>query len=144
MRAVRPNSVTTVTTVSAHTSPMFFSAAASALPRVLRALVTVTATADDPAARSAPLETFADGSFERRLVDALIAPDARLLTAEDHGHVIDVLLAHERQDPGNQGHVRAGKYRQADRVRILLDYGLNDLVGRLMQPGVDDFHTGVA
>jgi YD repeat-containing protein len=70
-------------------------AAAAALPRVLRALVTVTAMGDAPATRSAPLDTFPEASPERRLVDALIAPDARLLTAEDRGHGPEVRLAHE-------------------------------------------------
>jgi YD repeat-containing protein len=69
-------------------------AAAAALSRVLRALVTVTA-GDAPATRSAPLKRFADASPERRLVEALIAPDARLLTAEDRGHGPEVRLAHE-------------------------------------------------
>lgn len=70
-------------------------AAARALPRVLRALVTVSAAGAAPAARAAPLTAFAPASPERRLVDALVAPDARLLTAEDHGQGPEVRLAHE-------------------------------------------------
>jgi hypothetical protein len=70
-------------------------AAAAALPGVLRTLVTVTASGDALAARSAPVKTFAEASPERRLVDALIAPDARLLTAENRGRGPEVRLAHE-------------------------------------------------
>ncbi len=43
-----------------------------------------------------------------------------------------------------QRHVRAGQDGQADRVGVLLDRGLHDLLGRLVQAGVDDLHAGVA
>jgi hypothetical protein len=70
-------------------------AAADALPRVLRALVTVGAAEDAPAARPVPLATFAESSPERRLVEVLLAADARLLTIEDRGKGPVVRLAHE-------------------------------------------------
>ena len=46
--------------------------------------------------------------------------------------------------PPKQRHVRAGQHRQADRVGVLLDRGLDDLLRRLVQAGVDDLHAGVA
>ena len=45
---------------------------------------------------------------------------------------------------GEQGHVRAGEHREADGVGVLLDDGLDDLLRRLVQAGVDDLHAGVA
>ena len=70
-------------------------AAAQALPQVLRALVTAAAAGDAPAVRPVPLASFVDGSPERRLVDALLAADARLLTVEDRGKGPELRLAHE-------------------------------------------------
>jgi WD40 repeat protein len=66
-----------------------------ALPRVLRALTTVTGTNDQgPVARSAPLDSFAAGSPARALIDAFIA--ARLLVAaSEGGAAATVRLAHE-------------------------------------------------
>ena len=34
--------------------------------------------------------------------------------------------------------------READRVGVLLDRGLGDLLGRLVQPGVDDLEPRIA
>lgn len=54
------------------------------LPRLLRALVTVRQDAQTlVAARTAPLDQFAAGSDELRLIAAFLAPEARLLVAED-------------------------------------------------------------
>ena len=69
-------------------------AAKAALPRVLRALATVTAANDHvPVSRSTPLSTFGEGTPARQLVDALIA--ARLLVADESAAVPTVRLAHE-------------------------------------------------
>jgi WD40 repeat protein len=69
-------------------------AARDALPRVLRALVTVSdAREHGPLARSVALETFAPGSDARTLVDAMIA--ARLLVASREGDNAVVRVAHE-------------------------------------------------
>ena len=38
----------------------------------------------------------------------------------------------------------AGEQRQADGVGVLLQRGLGDLLGRLVQAGVDDLEPGVA
>jgi tetratricopeptide (TPR) repeat protein len=69
--------------------------AQAALPRVLRAVTTVTGIADHvPVARSVPLDSFGEGSPARMLVDAFIA--ARLLVAaSDSGAPPTVRLAHE-------------------------------------------------
>ena len=47
-------------------------------------------------------------------------------------------------DHSAQGHVRARQHRQADRVRVLLQCGRHDLLGRLVQPGADDLDPGIA
>ena len=39
--------------------------------------------------------------------------------------------------------MRPGEHGQARRVGVLLDGGLDDLLGRLVQAGVDDLHAGV-
>ncbi len=68
----------------------------SALPRVLRAIVTIGAEGQI-AARSAPLARFPAGTPERRLIDAFAAPDARLfVTTADHaGGEPMVRVAHQ-------------------------------------------------
>jgi tetratricopeptide (TPR) repeat protein len=65
--------------------------AQTALPRMLRALV--TAAEEGAVARTAPLDSFAPGSDERAVVDALTA--ARLLVAAREGTTATVRLAHE-------------------------------------------------
>src|SRR5947208_5995700 len=50
----------------------------------------------------------------------------------------------ELHDLREQGHVSAAEAREADRVDVLLDRGLDDVLRRLPQPGVDDLHAGVA
>jgi hypothetical protein len=39
--------------------------------------------------------------------------------------------------------VRAGEDRDPDRVGVLLDGGLDDLLGGLMQAGVDNLHARI-
>ena len=65
------------------------------LPRVLRALVTVSRSGAEPTAREAPMAHFAENSEERRIVDALLDPQMRLLVAEGDGDGARVRLAHE-------------------------------------------------
>jgi hypothetical protein len=69
-------------------------AAASALPQVLRALLT-TAAGNVVTARAAPLSQFGNGSPEQRLIEAFLSPKSRLFTAEDQGGGPEVRLAHE-------------------------------------------------
>jgi tetratricopeptide (TPR) repeat protein len=65
----------------------------AALPKVLRALVTVSRSDATPTARAAVLADFAEGSPERSLIDALLA--ARLLVAEGNERGAQIRLAHE-------------------------------------------------
>ena len=58
--------------------------------------------------------------------------------------VAGAALAELLDDPREQRHVRARVAREPDRVGVLLDRGLGDLLGRLMQPGVDDLEARVA
>jgi WD40 repeat protein len=67
-----------------------------AFPTVLRALVTVgQSEAALPTARLVPLSTFAEGSAERSLVEALIHPQARILVAYGDRSAARVRVAHE-------------------------------------------------
>src|SRR5262249_26026490 len=90
-------------------------AAQEALPRVLRAVTTVSGVTDRvPVARSVPLDTFAEGSPARVLVDAFVA--ARLLVAGgESGAAPTVRLAHAALI-GRWG--RARKQLAADRRDI--------------------------
>jgi len=67
-----------------------------AFPSVLRALVTVgQAEGASPTARLVLLSTFAEGSTQRLLVEALIHPQARILVAYGDGSAARVRVAHE-------------------------------------------------
>jgi len=67
-----------------------------ALARVLRALATVDRSDREAiTARPAALATFVPGSPERRLVEAMLAPDARLLVADADGGEVRLRVAHE-------------------------------------------------
>ena len=70
------------------------SAAAAALPQVLRALVTASEDGT-PTSRPARLDAFPDGGPEARLVAALLAPDVRLLVASERDGMGEIRLAHE-------------------------------------------------
>lgn len=70
-------------------------AAADALPSVLRALVSAGSSGDTLTAKPLPLATFPTSSPQRRLIDAFVGADARLLTVEDRGKGPEVRLAHE-------------------------------------------------
>src|SRR6266550_22037 len=53
-------------------------------------------------------------------------------------------LSEQLLHPREQRHVRPGENRQPDDVRVFLDRRLGDLLGRLVQAGVDHFHSSVA
>ena len=53
-------------------------------------------------------------------------------------------LDEQLADAGEERHVRAGEDRQADHVDVLLHGGGGDHLRRLVQPGVDHLHPGVA
>jgi tetratricopeptide (TPR) repeat protein len=68
--------------------------AQAAVPRVIRALATISSTTDQTTvARAAPLRNFPEGGATRQVVDALTA--ARLLVASDENATASVRLAHE-------------------------------------------------
>src|SRR5262249_55926251 len=56
-----------------------------ALPRVLRALVTISGPDAKATAQPAPLSAFPEGSASRRLVNRFLDPQIRLLVAEGDG-----------------------------------------------------------
>lgn len=68
----------------------------SALPAVLRALVTVGAEERaSPTARWVPLSAFSETSPQRRVIDALLHPTARILVADGDESMARVRVAHE-------------------------------------------------
>jgi len=69
--------------------------AQAALPKVLRALVTVSRSGAEPTTRAVPMARFAEGSPERRVVEAFLDPQVRLLVADGDGNGARVRLAHE-------------------------------------------------
>src|SRR3954469_7422974 len=81
-------------------------------------------------------------------------PDAEALELGDVGlgddpaaeddDVVGPALPEQRDDPGEERHMRSGEHGEADGVRVLLKGGLDDLLRRLVQAGVDDLHAGVA
>src|SRR5688572_22055996 len=64
--------------------------------------------------------------------------------ADDDLYVIQAFFLEQLHDPRADVHVRAGQNRQSDYVRVFLQRRGHDLLGRLAQPGVNDFHAGVA
>src|SRR4051794_21247100 len=64
--------------------------------------------------------------------------------ADDDQHFLGLLIAQQLDDPRHERHVGAREDQDADRVRVLLQRGLDDLLGRLVQAGVDDLHARVA
>ena len=67
----------------------------AAMPKMLRALVTVSRSGAEPTARVAPMARFTEGSAERQMIDGLLGPQIRLLVAEGDGQSARVRLAHE-------------------------------------------------
>ena len=94
---------------------------------------------DDRARRRARGEDLGDAE-PLELVGVL----RRNRAADDDEDVTRVVLAETLYDPRHQRHVRARENRDPDRVRVLLDRGLDDLLRRLVEARVDDLHAGVA
>ena len=63
-------------------------------------------------------------------------------TPEDHD-VIESAVLQLSDDAREEGEMRARQQREPDAIRILLEDGLGDLFGSLMQPGVDDLEPMV-
>ena len=72
--------------------------------------------------------------------DVLVGDDP---AAEDHD-VGGVALGEQLDQPLEERHVRPGEHGETDQVGVLLDRGLDDLLRRLVQPGVDHLVAGVA
>src|SRR3990170_4832344 len=72
--------------------------------------------------------------------DILLGNDA---AAGDHNVSCPAFLQ-EFHDLREQGHVRPAQAREANRVDILLDRGLDDVLRRLPQSRVDDLHPRIA
>src|ERR671915_77040 len=66
-----------------------------------------------------------------------------LLHAHHQHDVLGALVLQQLRDARHQSHVRARPDRQPDRVGVLLQHGLDDLLGRLVQARVDHLHARV-
>ena len=79
---------------------------------------------------------------------ALCLQDRDVVLGNDPPHNDqDVVAAHigqELDDPRDQGEVCAGEEGQPHRVGVFLHDRLDDLLGGLMEPGVDHFEAAVA
>ena len=64
--------------------------------------------------------------------------------ADEDARRVQAGFAQELQDARHQGHVSAAQKAQAQPVGVLVGHGADDRLGRLPEPGVDDFHAGVA
>ena len=64
--------------------------------------------------------------------------------AAEHEHVADAPLGAAARRRGEQREVRAREDRQPDGVGVLLERGLGDLLGRLVQARVDHLEAGIA
>ena len=64
--------------------------------------------------------------------------------ATEHEHVVEIAGGEFLDHAGKQREVRARQQRQPDGVGVLLEHGLGDLLGGLVQPGVDHLETVVA
>jgi hypothetical protein len=64
--------------------------------------------------------------------------------AAEHHDIAQVAVAQLLHHAWEQREVRAAEQRQADGVDVLLQRGLRDLLGRLVQAGVDDLEAMVA
>ncbi len=97
-----------------------------------------TAIQEDADAVGVSILSGAHMTLVPRIVDGL-----RANGADDVLVVVGAVRAQPVDDPGYQRHVRARENRHANRVRILLDGCLDDLLRRLMEPRVDDLHACV-
>jgi hypothetical protein len=82
------------------------------------------------------------------LGDAALLECLRLVvgdgSADQHEHVVGALAVQSLDHARHQCHMRTREDRESDGIGILLNRRLDDLVGRLVQPRVDNLHTGIA
>ena len=99
-----------------------------------------SASHEPMASRGAPgVKTWATPSAFRD-GDVGLGDDA----ADDHEHVAAAGVGQQLDHLGHQGEVRAREQGEPDGVGVLLDDGLNHLLGRLVEAGVDDLEPAVA
>ena len=67
-----------------------------------------------------------------------------MMPAAEQRDVVRAPLLQELQDPPEQIVVGAGEHGEADGVHVLLHRGGHDLLGGLVQPGVDHLEARVA
>ena len=98
------------------------------------------------ALRDAGMEVIYTGLHQspEQIVEAAAQEDVDVVALSILSGAHMTLFPEQRQDPRHERHVRAREDRDADGVRILLDHGFDDLLRRLVEPGVDDLHTRVA
>src|SRR5262249_4954915 len=94
---------------------------------------------DDLAGRRARREHLGDAQ-PLQLRDVV----ARDRAPDDDQHVVRAALAEQVEDAGHERHVGAREDRDPNRVGVLLDRGLDDLLGRLVEARVDHLHACVA
>ena len=108
------------------------------------------------------MERQAEGTFSltQSTISVVVAPGVKTLAtpmalelrdivlgddpAAEDDDVGGVALLEKLDRPLEERHVRAREHRQAHPVGVLLDGGLHDLLGGLVQAGVDDLHPRVA
>ena len=88
----------------------------------------------------------APGREDRRdaALDQLGRIVGRNRPADDDEHVVGAVRAQAVDDPRDERHVGSREDRDPDRVGVLLDRRLDDLLGSLMEAGVDHLHAGIA
>ena len=59
-------------------------------------------------------------------------------------YIVHLFFFHQTENLGEDGHVCAGEYRDANGVHVFLQGGVHHHLRRLAQTGVDDLHTGIA
>src|SRR5262245_40834221 len=64
--------------------------------------------------------------------------------AHDHLDLVRTLRAQSCQHASREGHVSSREDAEADDVHVLLNRLLHDLLGRALEPGVDDLYAGIA
>ena len=106
------------------------------------ALFDAAFTMEPPSLSATPFDLAVVGAADwiPPLFRALLGNAGRRRNDDD---VPRVAFREQFHNPPEEGHVRAREHRQPHRVGVLLDRGLDDLLGRLVQPGVDDLHAGV-
>src|SRR6476646_2062261 len=89
--------------------------------------------------RRAGIEDGTDAGFLEE-IKILLWNDA----ADEKQHVFHLVLLEEIRHARDNGIVCAGKNREANHVHVFLQRRVDKHVRRLAEPGIDDFHAGIA